>query len=195
MDNVTGAWTEYGYDKVGNRTYEAYSRLVSGNRVYEQNARISYDELNRVTRIDDLRADIRYEYDAQSNRRWVWSVYQDGVYGYESTQEYWYTYDSMNRFLVTRGKLSAARPSTETGTATIVATGVDGVQVAYDKAGQRTQAIYGLDGHREHYTSTADGLVENTSINNVSTAQGALRASRANDLMGRVAGYTAYDTN
>ena len=70
------------------------------------------------------------------------------------------------------------------------------MQVGYDKAGQRTLAIYGRDGHREDYTYTSDGLLENTYINPSSAAaQGALRASRTNDLMGRVVGYTEYDTN
>jgi YD repeat-containing protein len=191
LDNVTGALTEYGYDKVGNRTYEAYSRLVNGSRVYEQSAAIAYDELNRVKEIKDVRATIRYEYDAVGNRRRVWSNYQDGVYGNNSTQDYWYLYDSMNRFTVTRGSLGA-RATVETDTNKVQASGANAVLVGYDLAGQRTLAVYAADGHREDYSYSSDGLLESTWISANGSAKGPLRASRYNDLMGRTQDYYEY---
>jgi len=197
-DITAGSRTEYAYDANGNRTYEGYSRLVPGaaNREYFQNANIAYDALNRITSIVDAAgAEIRYEYDANGNRRHVWSYYHDGIDGTERLQDLWYTYDGLNRFTITMGELVGPRATTETDTvATIKATAAGSVMIGYNKAGERSMAIYGYDGHREDYTYTADGLLANTYINPTSGAvtAGALRASRDSDLMGRVTTYREF---
>ncbi|MGC4061891.1 MAG: hypothetical protein QM749_13995 [Aquabacterium sp.] len=195
-DLVIGSLTEYGYDVVGNRTYEGYSRKVPGGstREYFQNATITYDELNRVKEIVDPTSDIRYEYDANGNRRRVWSYYHDGIDGSPQTQDFWYKFDAMNRFTLTMGTFVGARATVETdNTVRIMNTGADAVALSYDAAGQRKTAVYGHDNHREDYTYTADGLLQNSYFNFTSTtSQGALRASRVNDLMGRVTNYYEY---
>ncbi len=60
----------FSYDSEGNRTRESYVTTdAAPNTVYYQNAAITYDALNRVTRFKDAKADITYSYDAASNRR------------------------------------------------------------------------------------------------------------------------------
>ena len=183
-DNALGMLSTFEYDKEGNRTLESYSSTAAGaNRIYYQVAAVIYDELNRVKTFTDAKATISYQYDAVGNRRRVLSTYHDGINGDQQTQDYWYKYDGMNRFVLTMGTLSGSG-----STATIV-TGSTGVQVGYDLDGQRKFAINGSDGSREDYTYTADGYLEDTKINNV------LASRRVNDAMGRVTTYTEYLSN
>ena len=111
QDKAVGMYTYYEYDKDGNKTFEGYVRLNNplsaseGAKDYYQYAIITYDAMNRMKTILDPKASISYEYDAASNRRMVKSIYHDGVNGAQRTQEYWYTYDSMNRFTTTMGSL------------------------------------------------------------------------------------------
>ncbi|SMC27724.1 YD repeat-containing protein [Andreprevotia lacus DSM 23236] len=165
-DNTMKIETDYAYDREGNRTFEGYRNLVpaGSQSEYYQSANISYDALNRISRVlnADQRADIRYEYDANGNVRRVNTTYKsaDGVL--DSTQDLWYTYDSMNRFLVSQGNLV-------NGTIT---KGTEGVIVAYDLAGRRIAADYsagyGADsenGHTEQYTYSNDGYLLQVNIN------------------------------
>jgi YD repeat-containing protein len=190
-DQATGSFTKYEYDAEGNRTLEAYTQNVAGTTQYYEYAQVTYDELNRVAEVLDPQADIRYEYDANGNRRRVWSYYHDGVNGSPQVQDYWYAYDSMNRFTTTMGKLSGSgvRGASATDTSVSVVTGSTGVQIGYNPASERTSAIYGSDGHLEDYSYTADGYLEDTKIN------GALRARRYNDILGRVVQYQEFDAN
>jgi YD repeat-containing protein len=120
--------SRFEYDNEGNRTFEAYTTNASGNaRSYYQFAEVSYDELNRVVKVLDPKAEIRYEYDAVGNRRRVWSYYHDGINGSTALQDYWYDYDSMNRFVISMGKLTnGARGSSASDTAVAVVRGPDG---------------------------------------------------------------------
>ena len=116
-DNALGTVTAYEYDREGNKTRELYKRdLGNGNWGYDQNAEIFYDELNRIVRINDSSADIQYEYDAVGNRRRVYSQYygfvnkaSGGVEFTRTSQDYWYEYDTMNRFVTSMGTLSGTR--------------------------------------------------------------------------------------
>jgi len=182
IDHSLNLISTFEYDKEGNRTLESYSGMGS-NPIYYQVAAVTYDELNRVKTFTDAKATISYQYDAVGNRRRVLSTYHDGINGDQQTQDYWYKYDGMNRFVLTMGTLSGSG-----STATIV-TGSTGVQVGYDLDGQRKFAINGSDGSREDYTYTADGYLEDTKINNV------LASRRVNDAMGRVTTYTEYLSN
>ncbi|MBO3273847.1 hypothetical protein [Pseudomonas schmalbachii] len=138
----------------------------------------------------DPKAEIRYEYDAVGNRRRVWSYYHDGVEGANTTRDYWYAYDSMNRFVVSMGQLSGGVRGTSAGDATVsIVKGSSGVQLSYNAASERVSAVYGSDGHREDYTYTADGYLEDTRID------GVLRARRVNDALGRVSAYTEYNSS
>ena len=159
-DNALNTRTDYEYDNNGNRTYEAYQRTVNGTTEYLQNSSITYDELNRVSQVTDPRATIRYEYDAVGNRRHVWSYYNNGLDGNVSTQDYWYSFDSMNRFTVTMGQLSTgARATSANDTSVSIVAGASGsgVSLSYNLAGERKSATYANDGHTESYDFDATG--------------------------------------
>ena len=178
VDNGIKSLAEYEYDVNGNRTGERYAqRSVDTQQwYYTQWSSAKYDELNRVKEVTDPRYTVTYEYDAAGNRRHVLATYYDGLGAVEQRQSYWYAYDSMNRFKVTKGALSGVAGSG----ATIVA-GPDGYAIGYDLAGRRTSA------NNETYIYAADGLLYQTKINNV------LRAQRLYDTSGNVTRYTEYD--
>jgi YD repeat-containing protein len=181
-----------------NRTYEAYQRTVNGATEYLQNSSITYDELNRVSQITDPRATIRYEYDAVGNRRHVWSYYNNGLDGNISTQDYWYSFDSMNRFTVTMGQLSTgARATSANDTSVSIVAGASGsgVSLSYNLAGERKSATYANDGHTESYDFDATGHLTNTYITLKGASSRYLAAARSNDLLGRMTGYTEYNAD
>ncbi|WP_229804756.1 LysM peptidoglycan-binding domain-containing protein [Paludibacterium paludis] len=178
-DEATNSYTLYEYDRDGNKTFEGYTTLSGGAREFYQYADIRYDALNRVTEIQDPKFLTRYEYDAVGNRRRVYAEYHDGTNGNRRTQDYWYRYDAMNRFVVTRGSLVDER-------ITRGAAGGDGVDILYNAAGERRQAVNAADGTVETYAYTADGFLATTWIN------GRLAAERDNDRLGRAVSYRSY---
>ncbi|WP_229008360.1 LysM peptidoglycan-binding domain-containing protein [Methylophilus sp. Leaf408] len=198
-DKALGMYTYYEYDKDGNRTFEGYislkdaSNFAAGAKDYYQYANISYDAMNRMISIVDSKARINYEYDAVGNRRMVKSEYYDGVTGSKQTQEYWYKYDSMNRFLISMGTFTGTRGSGSIGlgvTGTMSSPNQNtAVSISYNQAGQRKQALYASNNGTESYTYTNDGYLTDVKINNV------LRSSRTNDGLGRVTTYNEYATN
>ncbi|MFK3647531.1 LysM peptidoglycan-binding domain-containing protein [Lysobacter enzymogenes] len=190
-DAGSGIKASYEYDENGNRTFEGFTGK-DGNWAFQQ-SKGTYDALNRLIKIEDPRYEITYEFDAQGNRIRMHSLYKDGLNGATRVQEYWYQYDSMNRFTVTMGKLSGngqTRGSSATDNSVWVFEGnEDGVLLAYDQANQRRMAKYGRDGHTERYDYDARGYLTDTVID------GVLRARRVNDLAGRVGDYYEYDAN
>ena len=189
-DTAANTFSKFEYDAAGNRTFEGYTTIpdAQGNRSFFQYSNISYDELNRMTSVQSADYRIDYEYDAVGNRRHMLSYYHDGLNGNASTQDYWYLYDGMNRFVVTLGTLSGGRATDATAAARIVK-GTTGVDIQYDLASQRRVATYGRDGHKEEYAYNADGFLTTTTIN------GVLRAARTNDALGRVANYKEYNAD
>jgi len=169
IDESYGMKSTFEYDDDGNRTRETYSS-TDANPIYYQNAAITYDAMNRVTKFLDAKATITYKYDAVGNRRNVNSHYHDGVDGSVQEQDLWYVYDGQNRFTTTMGKLVG----------NTIQLGTSGVAITYDELGNRATAQYGYDGHTESYTYTADGYLENTYNN------GNLISKRTSDQMGRV---------
>ncbi|ROH83492.1 hypothetical protein ED236_12305, partial [Pseudomethylobacillus aquaticus] len=206
-DKALGMYTYYAYDANGNKTYEGYLRLKHpldlslGAMDYYQTSTIKYDSHNRIMDVLDPKVNLHYEYDAVGNRRMVKSVYHDGVNGTQRTQEYWYQYDSMDRFTVTMGQLGAVnngvftasgRATTATDTSIVIDKGVsggDGVAISYNLVGDRMEVSNARDNSRERYTYTADGYLEEVRINNV------LRSRRVNDALGRVTAYHEYASN
>ncbi len=186
-DKSLGMFTYYEYDGNGNRRYEGYAALkdktnaAAGFSEFYQQATIAYDRLNRMTSVTDPKAKIEYEYDAVGNRRKVKSVYHDGVNGSLQVQEYWYKYDSMNRFLITMGTFS--------GGVITKGTGPTGADIQYNVAGQRIKATNAVDNSIEDYTYNVDGYLTNIHIN------GTLRSTRTNDLLGRTTNLTEYAAN
>lgn len=188
-DLAVGNISEYGYDDAGNRVDEAYFQLTADgqrNGNY-QNATLSYDELNRLVGVRDANFfDIRYEYDANGNRRLVDSVYWDGLGGLRSgRQTYWYDYDGMDRFVITKGTLSGARATSRGDAGVRVVAGTEGTVLAYDRLGQRRSAAYSHDGQQvsETYSYSEDGYLETVSQG------GVLKAVRELDEAGRTVAY------
>jgi YD repeat-containing protein len=191
-DNAYHLQTDFVYDVNGNRTFEGYKQIDIANAVYN-NSTVTYDELNRVKTVVDPKYEIRYKYDAVGNRRNVFSYYNDGLDGNKQTQDYWYLYDGMNRFVVTMGQISGGA----------ISRGTTGKLIAYDKASQRKTAEYydaaSTNTYRERYTYTADGYLQDMFLgtwNGSSYAEQSQAASaRSNDLQGRVVAFAQRDSS
>jgi len=181
QDAISGTLATYEYDNDGNRTVETYTSTVGGNTTVLTDTRVEYDAMNRVSKLHAKLADISYEYDLNSNRRRVLSSYNDGVGGYQRSEDYWYKYDTMNRFTLTMGTLQGGQ----------IVQGSYGVLIGYDAANERVSATSIVNGtqSQETYTYTFDGYLKDTTIN------GVVRASRTNDSLGRVTSYSEYDAS
>jgi YD repeat-containing protein len=195
-----------------------------------QNETITYDAMNRVVTVNDsgygnaAPVSIQLTYDANSNVRERKTSYHalsyDGkVMSNASTEDDWYKYDSMNRFVTTKGSLSGTP-----GAGTIVR-GFSGTDLLYDHAGNRiaasTTKYYsgssykdsfgntyvvsqgGVQEQTENYVYTADGYLAQVSlaygamgqdVNTVphSSGPGTKLATYQLDAMGRATLYTEY---
>ncbi|MCW7537066.1 polymorphic toxin type 43 domain-containing protein [Aquabacterium sp. A7-Y] len=197
-DKSTGAVTRYEYDKAGNRTLERYFYLrnpadINGPVLQNyQGAKIEYDALNRIVKIDDPQATILYDYDAVGNRRHVNSYYHDGNHGDRQVQDYWYTYDALNRFRISMGKLGGKVATSATDTAGYIELGSEGVAVDYNAASQRTVVRNAVNSSWEEYFYTADGYLAATWITENDRPQRP-GSSRDVDLGGRVLTYKAWN--
>nr|WP_246623864.1 hypothetical protein [Sphingomonas colocasiae] len=161
---LTGIAT-FSYDKVGNRLTEKLENV--GTTIKDASA--TYDALGRLTTFTQASAyylngsasytnpDIynEYFYDANGNIRQTISTYDklnnDGtVLTANATDNFWYRYDSMNRLVVDKGKLSGTAGTAGT---TIVRRDAslygqaNSVDIGYDQAGQRTYTV------RSNFTS------------------------------------------
>lgn len=129
----TNSVVEYGYDIAGRRVVEI--SIVDGR--LQQNSTISYDALGRMTRVSDTDFVVEYDYDAVGNRTHISSEYFDhDGYGTSNrrAQDLWYTYDSMNRVLVSQGVRTGHD---------IDISNTQGTELAYDLKGQRASATQG----------------------------------------------------
>ncbi|RZL02851.1 MAG: RHS repeat protein [Rubrivivax sp.] len=185
-DTVANTYTLYEYDRAGNKTYEGYATSNSAKTSWNfyQQATITYDELNRVKSVVDPQYRIEYQYDAVGNRRHLKAFKGSST---TAAQDYWYDYDSMNRFTVTMGKLAG-------GAITEGPAGGDGVRVIYDWAGRRSQVNVARDGHREDYDYSNDGFLTDSYLS-ANVDKGAKVSRRVADLMGRVTDYIELDAN
>ncbi|MDR3660604.1 MAG: DUF4214 domain-containing protein, partial [Mycobacterium sp.] len=225
----------YKYDVAGHMTGESYVgsftyfNLSSGLYTYTtsyQNTTVTYDALGRMATYADTgqaaahNVSIAYEYDANGNIRHMASTYLDLVSNANTTQDFWYKYDGMNRFTTTQGGLvnaSGAATTVRAATDQIVR-GYTGTNITYDAAGERIMAettpiIYYRhhahsgsssspeDGyHREDYTYTADGYLATVGIYDaapigVTQTAEEICAVNVRDAMGRVTSYTEYGTS
>jgi YD repeat-containing protein len=219
----------YRYDADGNRIYEQTDVTISDPDLLgdhglsstatmrDQNSSTSYDALNRMTSYSDSGENggnpvtIAYEYDAAGNVRHMGASYRDVAFGGTQTQDYWYKYDSMNRFVTTKGTFTGTRGS---GT---ISRGAAGTDIVYDAAGERMSAtktvqryldlgIYGGSlpydaDQREDYSYTADGYLASVRIATGSydtpsaPATGTLRATYTRDALGRLIDYAEYQAD
>ncbi len=225
--------TTYGYDEQGRRVVEKLSqrtRYWVWEQTYPgdeynppeyswqyydqtrslQNASATYDELNRLKTVTDTGEDatrpisVSYDYDKNGNVRRVQTTYESVIDSANKTQDYWYKYDSMNRFVTSKGTLSGG----------VIVRGNTGIDVVYDAAGQRVRATYKMSSingttgatsytydRREDYAYTEDGylsvvrIAEGTSGTPTPTAAGNIRGTDVRDAMGRVTTHTEYKEN
>jgi len=161
---------------------------------------VTYDAMNRITSIHDAGygqaapTTINFEYDANGNTRRRDALYRaldaaGNIASTDSEQDNWYKYDSMNRFVTTKGVFTGSRGS---GT---ISRGADGTDLSYDAAGNRATATTTMnDGtvRQEQYVYTADGFL---AAANVSMNGGSANplAAYGLDVMGRTTSYMEYN--
>jgi YD repeat-containing protein len=201
VDDVgNNSYAFFQYDNNGNRVTEYYGQdqFSSGEQTQKpyQILTAEYDALNRVSRAyENDRYDISYEYDAVGNRRHVHSEYYDLLWDQQSTQDFYYRYDSMNRFVVTMGERLADGS---------ISHGNRGYSIAYNAAGERVSAISELLSEsgtalyrHEHYQYDPNGALTNFYLD--TTADNAtglvLRSSRNNNELGQMENYYEYNAD
>jgi YD repeat-containing protein len=227
--------TSYKYDVDGNRTAEKYyatgtytdwyTGAVIPYTITHQDATATWDAMNRMTGFSDTGtaapASIAWKYDKAGNVRNMNAVHrtldaQGNVSTTTTTQDYWYKYDPMNRFVLTKGQLSGG----------VISRGLNGLDIAYDAAGQRasatktkfysiTEPTFGLTTYywyeeKEIYTYTADGYLARVNVATGDTVfnftpdpmtppaasgTGTTRASYVRDAMGRVTTLSEYEAD
>lgn len=147
--------TTYGYDKVGNLTYQ---RTYHKGNIITQDMRATYDGLGRLKTWRENgnqyvlpRATANYTYDANGNIRRIQGTYR-AVFSnqtsstYDTPHDAWYRYDSMNRVVTSKGKLNA--------TGDRIVRGTKGLDITYNAAGQRKTVTAST---LESYTFTTGG--------------------------------------
>ncbi|MGQ7830152.1 LysM peptidoglycan-binding domain-containing protein [Altererythrobacter sp. Z27] len=204
-------WEEY-YGGEGQWVEESYN--VSSTALKNQSA--TFDRLGRLRTWTEAgtstapAASSTMQYDANGNvRRKSTSFYTLGSNGapnpYQTGQDYWFRYDSMNRLVIDKGMLSGG--TIGIAVTSSFSTGVPSQEFGYNAAGERAYAVSRVvttsypytiyQEHKEHYVYDAAGRLTQirkqsgaTSIdpNNIPSAStGTLytRSSFTYDLMGR----------
>ncbi len=206
--NYTSMMT-YGYDLSGNKVAEKF--VVTAFQSYydwetqtweytdweeeRSNFTATYDAMNRLVSVDQpFGLGLDYEYDAQGNvRRSLASYYNVSGTGGAQTQDFWYKYDTLNRFVTTKGAFTGARGS---GT---IERGTTGSDITYDAAGQRatvTTTIGIGNNRREDYAYTGDGYLGTVHIaEGASPGTGIRRVADERDLLGRLTSHSEYQAN
>jgi YD repeat-containing protein len=175
-------------------SYAYADPAITGSITWLEDETITYDAMNRVTKIVDLGyahawpMTINMKYDANGNIRERSATFNpikdDGSADAVTTQENWYKYDAMNRFVVTKGKVVGGD----------VVRGSTGIDLTYDLAGNRIGALSdtsdGTD-RKEIYTYTADGFLADVKVS-MNGATPTQLATYTLDAMGRVTKYEEY---
>ncbi|WP_231625058.1 LysM peptidoglycan-binding domain-containing protein, partial [Novosphingobium sp. AAP93] len=116
----------YQYDADNHRTFEGYDATTNtinwytgatyNNVVHHQHANVTWDAAGRMTQFKDTGdqgsapVQVDWEYDLNGNIRHMAASYraiddQGNIGTTATTQDYWYLYDKMNRFITTKGIL------------------------------------------------------------------------------------------
>jgi YD repeat-containing protein len=224
--------TTYRYDAQGQRTYEGYAGstylngTLTSSQTY-QDATVTWDSNGRMLTFTDTaysteandNVSIVWEYDLGGNIRRVNATYRimDDTGAFTAgtlTQDYWYKYDSMNRFVTTKGQFSGTRGSGTITRGEALYSRSAGTDIAYDLTGQRISATRTIvvpnqyfSSHyerREIYSYSADGYL--AGVNQVEGASaittnpvpaapsgGTTQAVYTRDAMGRVTSLTEFE--
>jgi YD repeat-containing protein len=192
----------YTYDAAGNKLTEELVHNATGISETLQSATAVYDAMGRMTSWTEAgnamtpAADEAWQYDKVGNIIHLTAHYraldQDGTASStNSTQDYYYRYDAMNRVVTSQGVLSGGA----------ILRGTGGVDIFYNGAGDRvqtlsTKAIYYYYGSynqdtQETYAYSADGTLHTVSVAQNSSTGGTLGAAQLKstftyDAMGRL---------
>ncbi|WP_235364764.1 LysM peptidoglycan-binding domain-containing protein [Sphingomonas sp. ERG5] len=238
------ATSKYKYDIAGNRVGESHAVVGHTYRWFfntpvpfatsYQDANVTWDAMNRMVSFTDSGASgsapvsINYEYDAVGNVRHMVANYrtlddQGAAASTPTTQDYWYRYDGMNRFVTTMGTLQGARG------AGVIVRGLTGSDIVYGKSGLRQSVsrtversfkyhfndvkwsrVPYLSEHREDFiyrddgqliqVKAADGLIEDDypytpPAITAAPAIAALRSMDVRDALGRSTSHIEYAAN
>jgi YD repeat-containing protein len=127
-DTGVGRVTKYGYDLAGRRTNEWVTVTgQSGQKLTFQNLTINYDSLNRIWKLHDRQYSLEYSYDGANNRTHTAVTYFDYDH-LSASQDLWFTYDAMNRVVISQGVRNSA-------TGMIEATGATSSEQHYNSRG------------------------------------------------------------
>lgn len=166
-----------------NATYDALGRLLTWQDLGYQDTRPRL----RVPPTSHV-----FQYDANGNVRRSLATYRvidaQGAYAStDTTQDYWYAFDAMNRMTISKGQLVSGQ----------VARGTTGVDITYDLGGRRAYTITAEGGtnKREDFTYDAEGRTIEVKSGTSLTTPGVKRADFTYDLMGRVTLQRDYQTN
>ena len=127
------------------------------NGLVNQDTQINYDAQNRIATLADIGYTDAYTYDLAGNRTHIYATYFD-YSGVQQVSNLYYTYDAMNRVLVSQGVLT-------NGIVQIASN--QGVYLQYNLAGERSSAsqydgqVLTLQGSTLTYTSGLDKTTYN----------------------------------
>ena len=122
------------------------------------------------------------------NRRRVKSYYHDGNHSGTATQDYWYRYDKLNRFVVTKGTFSNYSGSEPVRGGGSISHGTKGYTIGYNAIGQRITQTNST--HTERYEYDATDHITHVYINEGAGEK--LRAEKIYDAVGNVVDYMEY---
>jgi len=129
-DATIGRLTNYVYDTAGRHVRE---RVIIDGLVH-QDTRTTYDSHNRISNLNDTDYRVNYSYDRNGNRTLIKATYRD-QFGTSINQTLYYTYDEMNRVLVSQGTTFGSGDLMS-----VVATTAQGIELAYNARGDRASA-------------------------------------------------------
>ncbi len=118
--------TQYSYDSAGRKAREE----VTVNGLVQQDTQTAYDQQNRVVHLSDSQYQDSFRYDAAGNRTLINGTYVDTT-GSARSQSLYYTYDAMNRVLISQG---------DDVNGYVTVDPAQGVALAYDLKGERIGA-------------------------------------------------------
>lgn len=188
------------YDADGQRVHEKLVRTYSYFQPFHNweyggywtatdetlaDGRVTYDDAGRMATYVDKDgggmtiASVAWKYDAAGNIRNMNAQYKavlgaDVLATSNTTQNYWYKYDSLNRMVTSKGSLSG----------TTIGLGTEGIGLTYNAAGRRATATYGVSGNLETYGYDAAGNLTSVTIT-PSGGSVVTRAASTYDKLGR----------